>query len=37
MEAETLQGFRLSPQQKHLWQLQKNHSIYFAQVVIEIA
>ncbi|ELS00500.1 amino acid adenylation enzyme/thioester reductase family protein [Xenococcus sp. PCC 7305] len=37
MKAETLQGFRLSPQQKHLWQSQQNNRIRFAQAAIKIA
>lgn len=36
MTAETLQGFQLSPQQKSLWQLQQNSSIYLSQAVIAI-
>lgn len=33
---ETLQGFQLSPQQKRLWQLQQNGSIYISQAAITI-
>ncbi|MBE9167114.1 thioester reductase domain-containing protein [Pleurocapsales cyanobacterium LEGE 06147] len=34
MKTETLQGFQLSPQQKRLWLLQQNSSIYLAQAAI---
>jgi thioester reductase-like protein len=36
MKTETLQGFQLSPQQKQLWLLQQNNSIYLSQAVINI-
>ncbi|MGL5795817.1 MAG: condensation domain-containing protein, partial [Waterburya sp.] len=36
MKTETLQGFQLSPQQKDIWLLQKNNSIYLSQAVIKI-
>lgn len=34
MENSTLEGFRLSPQQKHFWSLQPNSSAYRAQCAI---
>jgi thioester reductase-like protein len=36
MRTETLQGFQLSPQQKHLWLLQQNNQVYLSQAVILI-
>ncbi|MEL6438037.1 MAG: amino acid adenylation domain-containing protein [Cyanobacteria bacterium J06621_8] len=36
MSTETLQGFQLSPQQKHLWLSQANGNTYLSQAVIEI-
>ena len=34
MQNFTLEGFRLSPQQKHFWSLQPNSSAYRAQCAI---
>lgn len=36
MQNLTLEGFRLSPQQKHLWSLQPSHSAYRAQCAINL-
>lgn len=36
MQNLTLEGFRLSPQQKHLWSLQPNNSAYRAQCAINL-
>ncbi|MEQ8997812.1 MAG: amino acid adenylation domain-containing protein [Coleofasciculus sp. B1-GNL1-01] len=36
MQNQTIQGFRLSPQQKHLWSLQHNNLVYRAQCVLRI-
>ncbi|MEM6613589.1 MAG: condensation domain-containing protein, partial [Cyanobacteria bacterium P01_C01_bin.72] len=36
MGTETLQGFQLSPQQKHLWLLQQESKIRLSQAVIKI-
>ncbi|HBY77714.1 MAG TPA: non-ribosomal peptide synthetase, partial [Cyanobacteria bacterium UBA11148] len=36
MQVQTLQGFRLSPQQKHLWLLQHDSLAYRAQCAIQI-
>jgi len=36
MQAQIIKGFRLSPQQKHLWLLQQNSSAYCAQCAIQI-
>ncbi|MFP4099133.1 non-ribosomal peptide synthetase family protein [Coleofasciculus sp.] len=36
MQNYTLEGFRLSPQQKHLWSLQQNSFAYRAQCVLQI-
>src|SRR5688500_16303531 len=36
MQAEVIQGFRLSPQQKRLWLLQGQGPAYKAQAAIEI-
>ncbi len=36
MQAQTLEGFRLSPQQKHLWLLQQNSSAYCAECAIVV-
>ncbi|PSB01759.1 non-ribosomal peptide synthetase [Merismopedia glauca CCAP 1448/3] len=33
---ELLEGFRLSPQQKHLWLLQNNEKFYCAQIAVSI-
>ncbi len=37
MQAQIIEGFRLSPQQRHLWLLQQNSSAYCAQCAIQIA
>lgn len=37
MLSQTMPGFRLSPQQKQLWFLPKNHNLYYAQCVLSIA
>ncbi|YAF98100.1 MAG: amino acid adenylation domain-containing protein [Nodularia sp. CChRGM 3473] len=37
MQAETIEGFRLSPQQKSLWLLQQDSDVYRAQCSILIA
>ncbi|MBD2508875.1 amino acid adenylation domain-containing protein [Nostoc muscorum FACHB-395] len=34
MPTQITQGFRLSPQQKHIWSLQQNNSAYFAQCAL---
>ncbi|MBW4611883.1 MAG: amino acid adenylation domain-containing protein [Desmonostoc vinosum HA7617-LM4] len=36
MQSNTIQGFRLSPQQRHLWLLQANNSVYRAQCAIYV-
>ena len=36
MSSQTLEGFRLSPQQKQLWLLQESGNIYYAQCVLKI-
>ncbi|MEL7407802.1 MAG: amino acid adenylation domain-containing protein, partial [Cyanobacteria bacterium J06558_2] len=36
MSAETLQGFQLSPQQKHLWSGQQDNNITLSQAIIEV-
>lgn len=36
MQNPTLEGFRLSPHQKHLWSLQPNCSVYRAQCTINL-
>jgi hypothetical protein len=36
MPNQITQGFRLSPQQKHLWSLQKHSLVYFAQCALII-
>ena len=36
MQVQTLQGFRLSPQQKHLWLLEQDSLAYRAQCAIQI-
>ena len=36
MQNLILEGFRLSPQQKHLWLLQSNSSAYFAHCAIQL-
>jgi hypothetical protein len=37
MTVSTIAGFRLSPQQRHLWLQQKNNGDYVAQAVFLIA
>ncbi|MBW4617803.1 MAG: amino acid adenylation domain-containing protein [Cyanosarcina radialis HA8281-LM2] len=37
MQSLTIQGFRLSPQQKHLWSLQQDSCEYRAQCTIQIS
>jgi hypothetical protein len=36
MQTQTLEGFRLSPQQKRLWLLQQDSLAYRAQCAIQI-
>ncbi|MBD0347231.1 MAG: AMP-binding protein, partial [Coleofasciculus sp. Co-bin14] len=36
MQTKTLSGFQLSPQQKHLWVLQQDSSVYFTQCAIRL-
>jgi amino acid adenylation domain-containing protein len=36
MEGPVLEGYRLSPQQRRLWQVQQGRGIFFSQIVIRI-
>ncbi|MDF5732842.1 MAG: condensation domain-containing protein, partial [Rhizonema sp. PD38] len=36
MQNHTIEGFRLSPQQKHLWSLQQDSSAYHTQCAIRL-